>query len=324
MIGDWCQRTKQNTFRRMLVCHVTTCIVRGNLNCPARVLRVSRPRRPFSSACPHDIAVSLDTIDLLLLDEPTNHLDLEGVVWLSKQLTGGIGNTMVLMVSHDAAFIDAVVTDVIHFQLKQLSYYPGDYSAFMKVWGGVIWWSTRRPLNRVVVRCLPQVLLFLVRAVCWRCFDHGVGVRPKQLVCSIKNTQFIAMAQLVCSLCHGIGLSLSNSCFVRISSCLVIFSVHPPPVQLCNCSPRQFGARLGVTGGVDDVIQYVQSLPRSIYLSKLLLFSPTFVTLAEIHFRRFCGSYIGEVNVSFLSRTPSGCPSFLVFVMYFSRGTDKV
>ncbi|CAM9816469.1 unnamed protein product [Ectocarpus sp. 12 AP-2014] len=70
--------------------------------------------------------------DLLLLDEPTNHLDLEGVLWLSKQLTEGIGDTMVLMVSHDAAFLDAVTTDIIHFRLKQLTYYAGNYSAYMK------------------------------------------------------------------------------------------------------------------------------------------------------------------------------------------------
>ncbi|CAN0009327.1 unnamed protein product, partial [Ectocarpus fasciculatus] len=70
--------------------------------------------------------------DLLLLDEPTNHLDLEGVLWLSKQLTEGIGETMVLMVSHDAAFLDAVTTDIIHFRLKQLTYYAGNYSAYMK------------------------------------------------------------------------------------------------------------------------------------------------------------------------------------------------
>lgn len=60
-------------------------------------------------------------------------MDLEGVVWLSKQLTEHIGDTMVLMVSHDAGFLDAVTTDIIHFQLKQLTYYVGNYSAFLKV-----------------------------------------------------------------------------------------------------------------------------------------------------------------------------------------------
>lgn len=62
-------------------------------------------------------------------------MDLEGVIWLSNQLKQHIGDTMVLMVSHDAAFLDAVATDVIHFQLKRLAYYPGNYSAFMKARG---------------------------------------------------------------------------------------------------------------------------------------------------------------------------------------------
>ncbi|CAN0449931.1 unnamed protein product, partial [Hapterophycus canaliculatus] len=71
--------------------------------------------------------------DLLLLDEPTNHLDLEGVLWLSRQLCEGIGDTTVLMVSHDAAFLDAVSTDIIQFRLKQLTYFSGNYSAYTKV-----------------------------------------------------------------------------------------------------------------------------------------------------------------------------------------------
>lgn len=55
------------------------------------------------------------------------------MLWLSRQLSGGIGDTTVLMVSHDAAFLDAVATDIILFRLKQLTYYAGNYSAYMKV-----------------------------------------------------------------------------------------------------------------------------------------------------------------------------------------------
>ena len=66
-------------------------------------------------------------------------MDLEGVVWLSNQLTEYVGDMMVLMVSHDAGFLDAVATDTIHFQLKQLTYYAGNYSAFLKVmWCDVV------------------------------------------------------------------------------------------------------------------------------------------------------------------------------------------
>ena len=59
------------------------------------------------------------------------------MLWLSRQLSEGVGDTTVLMVSHDAAFLDAVATDIIHFRLKQLTYYAGNYSAYVKVRVGV-------------------------------------------------------------------------------------------------------------------------------------------------------------------------------------------
>ncbi|MCU7722483.1 ATP-binding cassette domain-containing protein [Actinoplanes sp. KI2] len=49
--------------------------------------------------------------DVLLLDEPTNHLDAEGAAWLREWLRGFAGG--VLVVSHDRAFLDAVVSRVV-------------------------------------------------------------------------------------------------------------------------------------------------------------------------------------------------------------------
>ena len=66
--------------------------------------------------------------DVLLLDEPTNHLDLEGIIWLQEFLNGYEGT--VVVVSHDRAFLDAVVEETIHIHQRQLKYYPGNYSAF--------------------------------------------------------------------------------------------------------------------------------------------------------------------------------------------------
>ncbi|CAM9559019.1 unnamed protein product [Chrysoparadoxa australica] len=69
--------------------------------------------------------------DILLLDEPTNHLDLEGVITL--QLLLQKIDATVLVVSHDAAFLDEVVaTTIIHMRHKQLTYHPGNWSAFCK------------------------------------------------------------------------------------------------------------------------------------------------------------------------------------------------
>jgi len=70
---------------------------------------------------------------LLLLDEPTNHLDLEAVAWLERYLSRDFRGTL-LTVSHDRSFLDAVCTDVVHFQpggsLKQ---YRGDVANFEAV-----------------------------------------------------------------------------------------------------------------------------------------------------------------------------------------------
>ncbi len=66
--------------------------------------------------------------DLLLLDEPTNHLDLEAVSWLEGYLARYPGT--LLLVSHDRAFLDAVVDVVAHIEQQRITRYRGDYSAF--------------------------------------------------------------------------------------------------------------------------------------------------------------------------------------------------
>lgn len=70
--------------------------------------------------------------DILLLDEPTNHLDVGNVKWLQDYL---IENTDItsLIVSHDSGFLDAVCTDIIHYENKKLAYYKGNLSEFVKV-----------------------------------------------------------------------------------------------------------------------------------------------------------------------------------------------
>ena len=59
---------------------------------------------------------------LLLLDEPTNHLDLNAVLWLDDYLENHWKNTL-LVVSHDANFLDSVCTDIIHLDECKLNYY---------------------------------------------------------------------------------------------------------------------------------------------------------------------------------------------------------
>jgi elongation factor 3 len=65
--------------------------------------------------------------DVLLLDEPTNHLDVKNVQWLIEYLNSHTEITS-LIVSHDSGFLDAVCTDIIHYESKKLVYYKGNLS----------------------------------------------------------------------------------------------------------------------------------------------------------------------------------------------------
>ena len=67
--------------------------------------------------------------DVLLLDEPTNHLDLETTEWLEGYLAAL--DATVLLISHDRAFLQAVVDHVLHVEGGTVTSYTGDYEAFV-------------------------------------------------------------------------------------------------------------------------------------------------------------------------------------------------
>lgn len=73
----------------------------------------------------------LSPADFLLLDEPTNHLDAQSVAWLESWLRDHPGG--MLVVSHDRAFLDAVVTRVYELERGALRAYPGNYSEATRV-----------------------------------------------------------------------------------------------------------------------------------------------------------------------------------------------
>ncbi|SCU93202.1 LANO_0E03268g1_1 [Lachancea nothofagi CBS 11611] len=72
----------------------------------------------------------LQKADVLLLDEPTNHLDVANVKWLQDYLLEHTEITS-LIVSHDSGFLDAVCTDIIHYENKKLAYYKGNLADFV-------------------------------------------------------------------------------------------------------------------------------------------------------------------------------------------------
>ncbi len=77
-------------------------------------------------------AMSLEP-QILLLDEPTNHLDAESAKWLTKYLKDELPHVTMLIVSHDCAFLDAVVTDILNYSGQKLIPYHGSFSHFVSL-----------------------------------------------------------------------------------------------------------------------------------------------------------------------------------------------
>ena len=75
--------------------------------------------------------------NVLVLDEPTNDLDIE-TLELLEELIGDFDGT-VLLVSHDRAFLDNIVTSTLAFEGEgRVVEYVGGYEDYLRQ-------STRRP-----------------------------------------------------------------------------------------------------------------------------------------------------------------------------------
>lgn len=64
--------------------------------------------------------------DILLLDEPTNGLDIETISWLENFLADY--QNIVLVVSHDRHFLDAVCTHVADVDRQKIKIFTGNYT----------------------------------------------------------------------------------------------------------------------------------------------------------------------------------------------------
>jgi ATP-binding cassette subfamily F protein 1 len=97
-----------------------------------------RPTKSFSGGWRKRISLASAVYiepDVLLLDEPTNHLDLNAVIWLESYLCTTYSETAkrrktLVVVSHDAGFLDGVCTHMVHIESFKLNYYRGGFSGF--------------------------------------------------------------------------------------------------------------------------------------------------------------------------------------------------
>ncbi|MEX2593274.1 MAG: ATP-binding cassette domain-containing protein [Anditalea sp.] len=64
--------------------------------------------------------------DILILDEPTNDLDSETINWLEDFLVNF--KNLVIVVSHDRHFLDAVATHIVDIDFAKIRIYSGNYT----------------------------------------------------------------------------------------------------------------------------------------------------------------------------------------------------
>ncbi|MEM9479278.1 MAG: ABC-F family ATP-binding cassette domain-containing protein [Verrucomicrobiota bacterium] len=92
-----------------------------------------RPVEHFSGGWQMRIALAkllLAEPNVLLLDEPTNHLDIESQLWLENHLREY--NGAVILVSHDRAFLDALISRTFAFEYGKVDEYSGNYSFYLR------------------------------------------------------------------------------------------------------------------------------------------------------------------------------------------------
>lgn len=93
-----------------------------------------RPTAEFSGGWRMRIELAkilLKKPDILLLDEPTNHLDIESIQWLEDFLSNRAN--MVVLVSHDRAFMDNVTRRTIEIVKGKIYDYKAKYSDFVEL-----------------------------------------------------------------------------------------------------------------------------------------------------------------------------------------------
>ncbi|GAB0491792.1 hypothetical protein MMPV_003047 [Pyropia vietnamensis] len=103
---------------------------------------------------------------VLLLDEPTNHLDLPGILDLKTFLNDECEGVTLLIVSHDRAFLDDTVDEIILLQARGLTYFDGNYSAYEQTVAEQVTFRARQrdALDRKIEKARASIAADRVRA----------------------------------------------------------------------------------------------------------------------------------------------------------------
>lgn len=122
--------------------------------------------------------------DALLLDEPTNHLDLESIGWLEHFLHEYQG--VLVVVSHDRHFLNAVTTQIADIDYDTIIIYPGNYDDMLVAKTSV---RERTELeNKSKEKKVAQLREFVAR--------FGAGTRASQVQSRLREIERLEPQEL--------------------------------------------------------------------------------------------------------------------------------
>jgi ATPase subunit of ABC transporter with duplicated ATPase domains len=122
--------------------------------------------------------------DALLLDEPTNHLDLESIGWLERFLHEYKG--VLVVVSHDRHFLNAVTTHIADIDYETIIIYPGNYDQMLIAKTAV---RERTELeNKTKEKKVSQLREFVAK--------FGAGTRASQVQSRIREIERLEPQEL--------------------------------------------------------------------------------------------------------------------------------
>ena len=122
--------------------------------------------------------------EALILDEPTNHLDLESIGWLEEFLHEYSG--VLIVVSHDRHFLNAVTTHIADIDYETLIIYPGNYDSMLVAKTAVR--ERAEEENKSKEKKIAQLREFVSR--------FGAGTRASQVQSRVREIERLQPQEL--------------------------------------------------------------------------------------------------------------------------------